>query len=430
MKQPTFSIIIPTWNNPQFLTPCLKSIIRIGVLNGFGEVIVVNNGKQPIQQEFGNVPGITVLEPGENLGWEKGLELGLKHSKAEFVCFQNDDTLIPTSSWDFYSRLLHPFSDQNVAAVGPATTTAAGWHSTFMNDPLVAKMEVSYLIFFTVMVRRSYLDLVGGIDTSAPGGDDIDLSIRLRKAGKKLLVNPFAFLIHHGFKSGERLRGDANTPGGWNSLDMQDTTNHWLIRKHGFETFFKTVTGNIETPVSVKTEDTEGRMVAEMVVGEKVLELGCGYRKTVPNAVGIDIAPHGEPVPNVLGGTCVSDIVADVSKELPVPALSQDTVIARHVLEHCLDTIETIRHWNRVLKFGGRLLIAVPDQRICNSIPLNPEHIHAFTPDSLKKIMEVSGFNLISCHDPGNGVSFVGCYEKVLHLENTGTEKDLELLNA
>jgi GT2 family glycosyltransferase/SAM-dependent methyltransferase len=410
---PLFSIIIPTWNNPQFLTPCLNSIIRIGTLNGFGEIIVVNNGKQPIKAEFGNIPGLTVLEPGENLGWEKGLELGLKHSKAEFVCFQNDDTQIPTASWDFYSRLLHPFSDPDVAAVGPATTTAAGWHSMFMRDSLLSKKEVPYLIFFTVMIRRAHLDLVGGIDTTAPGGDDIDLSIRFRKAGKKLIVNPFAFLIHHGFKSGERLRGDSRVSGGWNSLEMRDTTNNWLIQKHGFKTFFGTTHGVVESSTQIPGEDIEGRIVAEMVEGEKVLELGCGYRKTVERAVGIDLAPAGTPIPNVPGGVSVADIVADASKELPVEPLSQDTVIARHILEHCLNTVETLKNWRKVLKVGGRLVVAVPNQDICNSIPLNPEHVHAFTQTSLKAIAELCGFKEISHADPGNGISFVACFEKL-----------------
>ena len=63
------------------------------------------------------------------------------------------------------------------------------------------------------------------------------------------------------------------------------------------------------------------------------------------------------------------------------------------------------------------MIIAVPNQDICNSIPLNPEHIHAFTPSSLKNLMELIGFKEIESIDPKNGVSFVGCYEKIPVLE-------------
>lgn len=95
--------------------------------------------------------------------------------------------------------------------------------------------EVHFLIFFTVMVRRSDLDAAGGVDVSAPGGDDFDLSIRFRNLGKKLLINPSAFIIHHAFKTGERVRGGPDTSGGWNSIEMRDRTNKWLIQKHGFK---------------------------------------------------------------------------------------------------------------------------------------------------------------------------------------------------
>lgn len=406
------SIILPTWNNPQFLTPSINSIIRTDVLNDLGDIIIVNNGNQPIKEEFAHVKGITVLEPGENLGWERGLELGLKHTDAPFVCFQNDDTYIPYANKDFYKELLYPFKHPNVAAVGPATTTAAGWHSIYRGNPLMRRTEVSYLIFFTVMLSRKDIDLVGGIDVGCPGGDDIDLSIRLRKAGKNLVVNPKAFLIHHGFKSGERLRGDSNTPGGWNSLDMRDTTNAYLIKKHGFKTYFETING-LQLEADTMPEDKEGQLVRQMVEGEKILELGCGGLKTVDYAVGVDIAPRDADAPHLHGEKSVADIVADVSKELPVEPLSQDTVIARHILEHCVDTIQTLRHWNKVLKIGGRLIIAVPNQDLCNSIPMNPEHVHAFTPSSLKALVEFSGFKELEWKDPGNTISFVACFEKL-----------------
>lgn len=423
---PLVSVIIPTWNNPQFLTPCVNSIIATEFLDGLGEIIIVNNGKQPIKEEFGHIEGITVLDPGENLGWEGGLELGTKHAKAPFLCFQNDDTHIPMANANFYKELLYPFQNRNVAAVGPTTTVAAGWHSIYQRYPIRERIEVSYLIFFTVMVRRSDYEALGGIDTSCPGGDDIDMSMRFRKAGKHLVITPRAFLIHHGFKTGERVNGGAQVDGGWNSLQMRDRTNHYLINKHGFKFYWETIRGlSYGTPEPLK--DLEGDVVASMVKGDAVLELGCGYRKTVPQSVGMDITPKGEPIPHVPGGVSVADVVGDVSQPLPFDEMSQDTIISRHILEHCVDSAETLKNWNRVLKIGGRMIIAVPNQDIGNMIPLNPEHVHAFTPQSLKSLMDLCGFKQIDCVDPKNGVSFVGCYEKVLHMAPVGV---LEVAHA
>lgn len=414
------TIVCPTWNNPEYLNPCIDSIVQSGVLQTMAELLIVNNGKQPVGDYVKNIPNIRVLTPGTNLGWERGLQYGLDHSDSEFVCFQNDDTYIPRANRDFYQQLLYPFANANVGAVGPATTVASGWHSIFKKDPLQAVTEVSYLIFFTVMMKRKDLEAVGGIDLECPGGDDFDLSIRLRKMGKKLLVTPQAFIIHHGFKTGTRVRGDHTVYNGWNSKEMTETTNHYLIRKHGFKTYLQTIWG-LEPVHGGTSPDLEGALVTRYVKGDKILDLGCGARKTVPNAVGVDRTPQGHEGTHIVG-KCIADVEADITQPLPFDDESQDTIIARHVLEHVVNSVETLKNWARALKVNGTLIIAVPNQDICNSIPLNPEHVGAYTPDSLKSLVELIGFEQVETLDPKNGVSFVSVFKKL--------EPAKELVNA
>lgn len=411
--KPNCSIIIPTFSNPQFFIPCVRSIRKTGVLNGQCELIIVNNGQQPIKEELKDWPNTYVLEPGQNLGWERGLQYGLEHTDTDFVCFQNDDTLIPKSSGNFYSQMLWPFHDENVAAVGPATTNASGWHSIFRQDDIRFLAEVPYLIFFTVMVRRSHLEAAGGIDTTAPGGDDLDLSMRLRKMGKKCLINPDAFIIHHAFKTGERVRGTPDVAGGWNSREMIDKTNQWLIQKHGFKFYMETMRGFGYNHPSLP--DTEGNMVSSFVEGEKVVELGCGFRKTVPHAIGVDRVGKGEPCNHLDGPPCVADVKSDICAPLPFKHLSVDTVIARHCLEHVENPIRVIKQWGDVLKIGGRLILAVPDQTRRNTIPLNPEHCNSYTPESLLDLMSLLGWKSLGLYNPENGISFIGVFEKVKH---------------
>lgn len=241
--KPVLSIIIPTYNNPQQLNAGVESIIQTGFLNtGMGEIIIVNNGKQNCKSYFKDIKEIKVIDCPENLGWEGGLKEGLKHTDAKFVCFQNDDTHIPSvSGQQFYQKLLCLFADETVAAVGPVTTTAAGIQSIYHPKTALTPCEVSWLIFFCVVIKRKCLEEVGGIDNSLPGGDDFDLSIRLRKAGYKILVNPMSFMIHHGFQTGTRIHGNSDKIGGWNSSQMTERTNQALIKKHGFKTFFSTM---------------------------------------------------------------------------------------------------------------------------------------------------------------------------------------------
>lgn len=419
MPKHIISIIIPTYNNPTYLNPCVASIWRTGVIKtGFAELIIVNNGAQPIAEEYKDYEGIRVLTPGENLGWEKALDLAVKQSDSPFVCFQNDDTFLPQTQNKFYHNLLSSFTADRVAAVGPITTTCAGAQSIYHPATPTHPLFAPYLIFFCVMIRREHLLEVGGVDTTLPGGDDFDLSIRFNKAGYHTMINPNSFIIHHAFQTGTRVHGGPERPGGWNSQEMQDRTNKGLIQKHGFKAFTECWTGKLCQSIPSYFDDLEGFVVRSMLNGEKkILELGCGSKKTVPHAFGIDIREKGstspiEGVPNSQNKECVADLQADVQQPLPLDADSYDAIIARHVLEHCIDPITTITNWKRPLKKGGRLVVAVPNEKLTRGIPLNPEHCHVFTPESLKTLCETVGFKHISSKNSNNGVSFVGCFEK------------------
>jgi GT2 family glycosyltransferase len=242
------SVISVTWNNTEQLIQMVNSMTRIGFFDkGDRELVIVNNGKQPCEKDFASVLAkrtMQILNCAENRGWESGLIEGLKVARGEYVCFQNDDVHIPQSEPFLYDVLMNPFGeDAKCGMVGPITTCAAGMQSIFNQHTPAALTEVKFLIFFCVMMKRLVLDEVGGVDETLPGGDDFDLSIRMRKAGYKLFINPNAFLIHIGFQTGNRVRGTQDIPGGWNSREMQDRTNKALIQKHGFVAWVDAMTG-------------------------------------------------------------------------------------------------------------------------------------------------------------------------------------------
>ena len=86
-------------------------------------------------------------------------------------------------------------------------------------------------------------------------------------------------------------------------------------------------------------------------MGDLRVNLGCGSLPLV-GFVNVDLLP----APGV-------DVVADVSGPLPFDDGSVDLVYASHVLEH-LPTARVpavLLEWRRVLREGGRILIAVPD---------------------------------------------------------------------
>lgn len=409
----SIDIIIPTFNNYEYLAPCLQSILRNKASENLFHIYVVNNGHQN-SCDWINNKDVTVLQSGKNLGWEGGLNFALKESKAPFVLFLNDDTFIPNASRMWLNKLIQFFIDPDVGAVGGSSNVVMGFQNIFADCP-VSQFTTKFLIGYCMLVRRSALEKAGGVDESLPGGDDLDLSIRLRKLGYKLIVDKDVFIYHHGFKTGNRVFGDVQQRNGWNSYEMLEKTNTALIKKHGFAEWWDMMKGAYVFPTlkDEKTEDSEGQLIRERVIGKKVLDLGCGGRKTVENAIGVDMIPKDLVIETLNDTSSVADVIADVSDPLPFDDGSVDTIIARHILEHLLDSVTVLRHWSGLLRRGGRLIVAVPNNEVANFIPINVEHVHGFSKESMRSLFEISGLKVIEQMDGGNNISFITVGEKL-----------------
>src|SRR4051812_10455247 len=104
-------IIIPTFDNPEYISPCINSILTHTQSRDNVRIIVVNNGSREIENYLTKHPLVKIVHADKNLGWEGGLKLGLEHSTAPFVCFMNDDTYVPYSSSLWVNKMLNEFVD-------------------------------------------------------------------------------------------------------------------------------------------------------------------------------------------------------------------------------------------------------------------------------------------------------------------------------
>ncbi len=237
-------VIVPTYRNRYWLRRCLESFAE----NDFPEVnkiYVVDNGMDFDLWDY-DLP-LHVLTPGENLGWTGGLDFALKSSEAPFVLFMNDDAEFERKPSGLAKMLSH-FSDESVAAVGPATGTAMGRQAVDGPD----LEQVGVLVGFCMLVRRAHLIEVGGVLLDWDLGDDIDLCIRFQKAGRGMLIDRKVFVYHHAFKTGVRVYGEPKKPGGWNSIEMVSATTQRLILKHGPEAVLSAL-GEEARPTGVRT---------------------------------------------------------------------------------------------------------------------------------------------------------------------------------
>jgi GT2 family glycosyltransferase len=89
-----FSIILINFNSALYIDLCLEHI-RAGSFNGSTEIIVVNNlsmdGSLEILQKQ---PDITLINPGKNLGYSGGNNLGIRKSRGKYVLCLNFDCLL------------------------------------------------------------------------------------------------------------------------------------------------------------------------------------------------------------------------------------------------------------------------------------------------------------------------------------------------
>lgn len=222
-RNPVFSVVVVTYNSAGTLDSCLGSVLLN--LGPDDELIVVDNASQDRSVAIARGwaerdKRVWVHASTDNLGFSKGVNVGLRASEGEYLVLLNPDTIV-TTGW--LERMRAHFRGDayasRVGAVGPLSNYVAGWQNVgeyLSHDRLrgasqeaVAAMlaaggnsqglETKLLIGFCMMVPRSVFEEVGLLDEDLfLGMDDLDLSWRIRNAGYTLGVATDAFVYHEG----------------------------------------------------------------------------------------------------------------------------------------------------------------------------------------------------------------------------------------
>ena len=404
-------IIIPTYNNPNYLLSCIKSIAA-NTVECF-RYVIVNNGDKELENY---VDGPQIVYSGRNRGWMGGINDGLKEvpDDCDYVLLMNDDTLILPHDYEWLAKLRAVLdNDPSVAAVGPASNVVAGMQN-MRHEGVPSLLEVKFLIGFCVLVRKKCLEEIGGLDESLPGGDDFDWSIAFRKKGYKLIARRDSFVFHHGFVTGNKVHGDHTQHNGWNSPKMTEDTNHAIIRKHGFKNWVETIRNQAVAYDLLEEEYDEGNCLEKIIEGVG-LDIGCGGSKISPETIGVDLVANGDMVGAFGGEKAVSmaDIKASGDNLHMMENDSMDYIVARHNIEHYSNPLKALREWRRVLKPGGKLGLTTPDDTKLNGMRLDKTHKHSFNRESIKDMLGLIGFKIKEMGGTANQWSFFVIAEKI-----------------
>jgi mycofactocin system glycosyltransferase len=200
---PSLTIVVPVRDRPAELAACLRSLDEVRYGGRRPGVVVVDDGStSPI-----SVPlGVRLVRLPRSQGPAGARNAGAAICRTELIGFIDCDC---TADPGWLQALVPELADPEVAAVGGRVLpmSGRGWLERYeaVRSPLDLGSKragarpqdaVPYLVTANMVIRRSALQAVGGLDSRLRCGEDVDLSWRLCAAGHRLTYQPAA-VVHH-----------------------------------------------------------------------------------------------------------------------------------------------------------------------------------------------------------------------------------------
>lgn len=215
------SIIIPTKVQLHLLSACVSSLDMAPVTR---ELIVVDNGATDPAMiaylaQLSFRPDVRILRHDAPFNFSELCNLGARRARYPTLLFLNDDIEAMDGQWlgamlDFAARpdvgvvgarLIYPSGDLQHAGVavnlvpGPGHPWRGLARETWSNCPRIGTAsEVDAVTGACLMIAKSLFDSLGGFDEEAFAVtlNDVDLCLKVRARGLKIIYVPQATLIH------------------------------------------------------------------------------------------------------------------------------------------------------------------------------------------------------------------------------------------
>jgi GT2 family glycosyltransferase/glycosyltransferase involved in cell wall biosynthesis len=223
IRKARISIVIPSKDKVALLSRCIETVLKTSG-DWDLEILIVDNGSaEPATTEYYRTlegdPRIRVLEFDEPFNYSAMNNLGAAHASGDYLLFLNNDTEAIDPEW--LRELIGWVQVKEIGAVGAKLLrpNRAIQHAGvivglggFAGHPFADVSENTFGLFGStewyrnylavtgacVAMRREVFEQVGGFDESFIScGSDVEICLRLRMAGYRVVYNPFARLVHH-----------------------------------------------------------------------------------------------------------------------------------------------------------------------------------------------------------------------------------------
>jgi GT2 family glycosyltransferase len=224
VSSPSVDVVVATYNRQERLVRTLRSLERQTV-PGFG-VVVVDDGSNPPAEE--SIPpalrdalNIRVLRTPGNRGPAAARNMAIQSSSADVIAFLDDDVDADPGWLDAHLERLRQ-SAHDTVIIGPLLAPH-DWRPTPWNRWEAVKLAHEYARmeagdyaptwrqFFTgtASVRRSVVLQAGGFNETLRRAEDIELALRLSRAGSSFVFAPEARGWHYARRSRGAWLGNA-----------------------------------------------------------------------------------------------------------------------------------------------------------------------------------------------------------------------------
>jgi GT2 family glycosyltransferase/glycosyltransferase involved in cell wall biosynthesis len=214
---PPVSVIVLCFNNLNFTTACLNSLLELSDYPAL-KIICVDNASTDGTSDYlhrmaEQYPSVRYIRNKSNAGFAGGNNLGIRAAEGEFVILLNNDTYV-TRGW--LRDLIRPMQlHSDIGMTGPLTNMAGNEQKiaiAYSNMQEMAQVSAIFtrsrrrilyptdkLAFFCVAIRRSVIETVGDLDESYGAGyfEDDDYCRRVQQAGYRLVICDGVFVHHH-----------------------------------------------------------------------------------------------------------------------------------------------------------------------------------------------------------------------------------------
>jgi glycosyltransferase involved in cell wall biosynthesis len=242
-KDLSVTVAIPCYNAANYLGNLLDSLFQ--KTEFIEEILVINDGSTDTTRQIAQRHGVRLIEHNENRGLACTRNTALQNSKGDIIIYLDADTLPHPKSLE---RIVSEYSNPDTMAVGgqelftPSSTKANLWRNLFWRQTHGPKRidNVWMLMGLCCSYRKNALLLLGGFDeTYKTNGEDVDIGIRLRKAGYQQVYVPqigvshkrsdslkslISLVYRHSYWQSRALRNNGINP----SSQMQ-TSIRWLF---------------------------------------------------------------------------------------------------------------------------------------------------------------------------------------------------------